>query len=55
MPRTGRPKKENSNTIRLDVKINSSTKEKLDKYCEENNISKGEAVRKAIDNLVMRK
>ena len=50
-PRTGRPKKENAITKHLAVRIDQETEDILIKYCEENNITKGEAIRIAIHFL----
>ena len=50
-PRTGRPKKENAITKHLAVRIDQETEDILVKYCKENNITKGEAIRIAIHFL----
>ena len=50
-PRTGRPKKENAIIKHLAVRIDQETEDILIKYCEENNITKGEAIRIAIHLL----
>lgn len=54
-PRTGRPKSENPKEIRYSVRLDAETEERLTKYCEENNISKGEAIRKGIHLLLGQK
>lgn len=47
-PRTGRPKLENPINIRISVRLDKETNSKLTEYCDNNGISKGEAVRKGI-------
>lgn len=37
--------------VKLTVRVNKSTNEILEKYCKENNISKVEGVREAINRL----
>ncbi len=49
MKKMGRPPKPNSNTVGITVKINAESLKKLERYCERNHISKGEAVRRWID------
>lgn len=51
-PRTGRPKAENPKDIKYSIRLDAETEEKLAKYCEENNISKGEAIRQGIHLLL---
>ena len=51
-PRTGRPKLENPNNIRTGVRLNAETMKKLEDYCKANGITKGEAIRKAIELLL---
>lgn len=54
-PRTGRPKSENPKEIRYSVRLDVETEERLAKYCEENKISKGEAIRNGIHLLLCQK
>ena len=44
----GRPKVEKPKNIRYSVRLDIETENKLIKYCENNNISKGEAIRQGI-------
>lgn len=54
-PRTGRPKSDNPKEIRYSVRLDAETEEKLTLYCEEHNISKGEAIRNGIHLLLSQK
>ena len=51
-PRTGRPKSSNPKEVRYSIRLDVDTEEKLIKYCLENNITKGEAVRRGIHLLL---
>lgn len=51
-PRTGRPKLENPINIRTSVRLDKETDDKLNAYCKEHNISKGEAIRKGVHLLL---
>lgn len=51
-PRTGRPKVDNPINIRTSVRLDKETDDKLNEYCKQNNISKGEAIRKGIHLLL---
>lgn len=51
-PRTGRPKAENPKEIRYSIRLDIETEERLKKYCEQNNITKGEAIRQGINLLL---
>ena len=44
----GRPKLENPNSVRTSVRLDVNTDKKLSDYCQKNGISKGEAVREAV-------
>ena len=50
-PRTGRPKSENPKEIRYSIRLDIETEERLKKYCELNNMTKGEAIRQGINLL----
>lgn len=54
-PRTGRPKVNEPKDIRFSIRIDKDINEKLDVYCEENNITKAEAIRKGIYLLLSQK
>lgn len=51
----GRPKVEKPKSIKYSIRLDAETEERLRKYCEVNNISKGEAIRKGIDILLNQK
>lgn len=51
----GRPKAEKPKAVYCNIRLDSETQEKLLNYCRENNITKGEAVRKGIELLLKRK
>lgn len=51
-PRTGRPKSENPLAVDLKVRLDSKTNEKLLTYCEKNNVTRAEAIRKGIHLLL---
>lgn len=54
-PRTGRPKADKPKDIRYSVRLDTETEEKLQKYCNEHNITKGEAIRQGIHLLLAEK
>ncbi|WP_369966418.1 CopG family transcriptional regulator [Streptococcus ferus] len=49
--KVGRPKGVNSNTVKLTVRISEELDSKLNKYAEDNNLTKPETLRKAFENL----
>ena len=51
-PKTGRPKAEKPKDIRYSIRLDEETEQRLQKYCEENGITKGEAIRKGIHLLL---
>ena len=51
-PRTGRPKSEDPKTLRFSVCLNKAESQALQTYCDENNITKGEAIRKGLKLLL---
>lgn len=51
-PRTGRPKVDNPINIRTSVRLDKKTDDELNNYCNKNNISKGEAIRKGVHLLL---
>lgn len=53
--RTGRPKINNPNAIPLTVRINENLHKRLENYCKEKNISKGEVVRVGIEKVLDKK
>lgn len=48
----GRPKVEKPKNIRYSIRLDFETEERLKKYCDEKNITKGEAIRKGVDLLL---
>lgn len=50
-PRTGRPKVDNPKTINFGIRLDAKTEARLAEYCAEHNITKGEAVRRALELL----
>lgn len=52
MVRTGRPRAENPKSNRFSIRLDDETQEKLDNYCREHQISKGEAIRRGIHLLL---
>lgn len=55
MPRTGRPKVDHPKEIRYSVRLDNETENKLQKYCNERGITKGEAIRQGINLLLGKK
>ena len=48
----GRPNSDNPKGTRLGVRVDAETLKRLQAYCEENNISSSEAIRRAINLLI---
>ena len=51
-PRTGRPKAENPKTVDLKVRLDEKTYEKLLLYCNNHNLTRAEALRKGLSELL---
>lgn len=51
-PRTGRPKLENPLSIDLKVRLDNTTNERLKVYCQKHGITRTEAIRKGIHQLL---
>jgi predicted DNA-binding protein len=51
----GRPKSKNPKDVRFSIRIDNETNQKLEHYCDENNLTKGEAIRNGIDLLLENK
>ena len=51
-PRTGRPKLENPNSLRISVRINPELLKALEEYCIKYEKSKGEAVREGGEKIL---
>lgn len=50
--KVGRPKVEKPKNIRYSVRLDVEIEEKLKKYCKNNGITKGEAIRQGLDLLL---
>ncbi len=48
----GRPKAENPKAIKYSIRIDEVTEQRLRAYCEANGITKGTAIRQAIELLL---
>lgn len=51
-PKTGRPKVENPKSIRFSIRLDNNLNDRLTKYCDDNQITKGEAIRIALLKLL---
>lgn len=51
-PRTGRPKVDNPKDVRFSIRLDYDTERKLLEYCEQHDISKGEAIRRGVHLLL---
>lgn len=51
-PRTGRPKIDNPLSVDVKVRLDSDTNKKLVEYCEKNNVTRAEAIRKGVHLLL---
>ena len=54
-PRTGRPKVDNPKDVRYSIRLDKETEARLQKYCAEHGIKKGEAIRQGIHLLLANK
>lgn len=54
-PRTGRPKADKPKDIKYSIRLDLETEIKLNSYCKEHGISKGEAIRQGIYLLLQKK
>lgn len=50
-PRTGRPKSNNPKSERITVRLDSECSKTLNKYCEQEQVEKAEAIRRGINKL----
>ena len=55
MSPAGRPKADNPKSTRFSIRIDAETEKRLEEYCKENRITKGEAIRKGIHLLLDKK
>lgn len=51
----GRPKADNPKDVRYSIRLDAQTEQKLQAYCVEHGITRGEAVRRAIGLLLQSK
>lgn len=51
MAKVGRPKGDNNKEYNYTIRLDESTKRRLEAYCEKMHIAKSEAIRKAIIEL----
>ena len=51
-PKIGRPPLSNPNSKNLTIRLNGELLKRLDEYCEKNNVTKGEVVRKGINAVI---
>ncbi len=51
-PRTGRPKVNNPKSVEVKVRFEESVNQRLLEYCKRKNITRAEAVRRAVDLLL---
>lgn len=51
----GRPKSDNPKSNRFSIRLDDETEQKLEMYCEEHRITKGEAIRQGIHLLLKKK
>ena len=54
-PRTGRPKADNPKDIRFSIRLDIKTESRLQKFCDEHQITRTEAVRQGIHLLLEQK
>ena len=54
-PRTGRPKTDKPKDIKYSIRLDLETETKLNNYCKEHGITKGEAIRQGIHLLLQKK
>ena len=52
MTRTGRPRAEKPKEIKYSIRMDAETEQKLKAYCEKHAVTKGEAIRQAIQLLL---
>lgn len=50
--KVGRPKADRPKDIRFSIRLDDELSKQLERYCEDNGISKGEAIRKALNLLL---
>lgn len=55
MKKMGRPKAEKPKEIQYSIRTDAETERRLERYCEDKGITKGEAYRKGIELLLQKK
>lgn len=51
-PKTGRPKSDNPLTVEVKARIDIKTNERLNEYCERNNVTRTDVVREGIERVI---
>jgi len=51
-PKTGRPRLKDPIKYQITVRLKEETMQKLEEYCKKHGITKGEAVRKGVEQLL---
>ena len=54
-PKAGRPKAENPKDVRFSIRLDAETDKRLCEYCDQNGITRAEAIRTAINRLLSKK
>lgn len=54
-PKTGRPKSKDPIKCQITVRLKEETMNRLEQYCRDHGITKGEAVRKGVETLLDKK
>lgn len=54
MSPVGRPKSKNPKSNKFSIRLDDLTEEKLENYCSQHGISKGEAIRQGIELLLVK-
>lgn len=52
MTPAGRPLSNNPKSVKYSIRLDSDTEKRLETYCDNHGITKGEAIRRAIDLLL---
>ena len=55
MTKIGRPKSDKPKSNRFSIRLDDETEQKLEMYCKEHRITKGEAIRQGIHLLLKKK
>ncbi len=55
MSPAGRPRADNPKQARFSIRLDFETERKLEEYCKDHNITKGEAIRRGVHLLLSQK